>query len=270
MASSTGYGNPWTTDEEEGSAMIRIKTPDQIQGIRTSCQLLSSLLAALKPRIRPGASPVELDLFSKDFIESGGGRPAFLGYDGFPATLCFSVNEAVIHGIPGRRRLLEGDIVGIDCGIDLGGYYSDAAVTWAVGEVSPEAGRLMRVTRECLERAILAARPGSRIHDISRAVFSHATASGFGVVRQYCGHGVGVEIHEDPQIPNYVSSGANPRLLPGMVIALEPMINAGTGDVRVLDDDWTVVTMDRSLSAHYEHTVLITETGSEALTSWEF
>ncbi len=199
-----------------------------------------------------------------------GGRPAFLGYEGYPATLCLSVNEVVIHGIPGKRRLAEGDIVGLDCGIDLDGYFSDAAVTWKAGRVSSEAERLMRVTRECLDRALQAVEPGARIHDISRAVFSHATAAGLGVVRQYCGHGVGLEMHEDPQIPNYVSPGPNPRLLPGMVLAIEPMINAGTGDVKVLNDDWTVVSMDGSLSAHYEHTVLVTESGREILTSWEF
>jgi methionyl aminopeptidase len=211
-----------------------------------------------------------LDDFAKDYIQSHGGRPAFLGYEGYPATLCLSVNQVVIHGIPDKRRLLEGDIVGLDCGIDLNGYFSDAAVTWGVGAVSSEAERLMRVTRESLDDAIEAVNPGARIHDISRAVFRHATGAGFGVVRQYCGHGVGLEMHEDPQIPNYVSPGPNPRLLPGMVLAIEPMINAGTGDVRVLDDDWTVVTLDGALSAHYEHTVLVTETGHEVLTSWQF
>ncbi len=152
----------------------------------------------------------------------------------------------------------------------MNGYFSDAAVTWPVGKVSPEAEKLMSVTRECLVRGIAAAKPGARIHDISRAVFSLATASGYGVVRQYCGHGVGVEIHEDPQIPNYVSAGPNPRILPGMVLAIEPMINLGTGDVRVLGDDWTVVTLDGKISAHYEHTILITQNGPEALTSWQF
>jgi methionyl aminopeptidase len=211
-----------------------------------------------------------LDDFAKDYIQSHGGRPAFLGYEGYPATLCLSVNQVVIHGIPDKRRLLEGDIVGLDCGIDLNGYFSDAAVTWGVGAVSSEAERLMRVTRESLDDAIEAVNPGARIHDISRAVFRQATGAGFGVVRQYCGHGVGLEMHEDPQIPNYVSPGPNPRILPGMVLAIEPMINAGTGDVRVLDDDWTVVTLDGALSAHYEHTVLVTETGHEVLTSWQF
>ncbi len=250
--------------------MIRRKNNEQIEGIRKSCSLLSRLLTEIRPLVQPGASLLELDRFARDFILRHGGRPAFLGYEGYPATLCLSVNEVVIHGIPDERRLAEGDIVGLDSGIDLGGYFSDAAVTWAVGRVGPEAERLMRVTRECLDRAIEAVVPGARIHDISRAVFRQATGAGFGVVRQYCGHGVGLEMHEDPQIPNYVSPGPNPRLLPGMVLAIEPMINAGTGDVRLLDDDWTVVTLDGSLSAHYEHTVLVTETGHEVLTSWRF
>jgi methionyl aminopeptidase len=250
--------------------MIRRKNNEQIEGIRKSCSLLSRLLTEIRPLVQPGASLLELDRFARDFILRHGGRPAFLGYEGYPATLCLSVNEVVIHGIPDERRLTEGDIVGLDSGIDLGGYFSDAAVTWAVGRVGPEAERLMRVTRECLDKAIEAVVPGARIHDISRAVFRQATGAGFGVVRQYCGHGVGLEMHEDPQIPNYVSPGPNPRLLPGMVLAIEPMINAGTGDVRLLDDDWTVVTLDGSLSAHYEHTVLVTETGHEVLTSWRF
>ncbi|MDX9827173.1 MAG: type I methionyl aminopeptidase [Spirochaetia bacterium] len=250
--------------------MIRRKNNEQIDGIRKSCTLLSRLLAEIKPRVQPGTSLLELDNFAREFILSNKGIPAFLGYEGYPATLCLSVNEVVIHGIPDARRLMEGDIVGIDCGIDLGGFFSDAAVTWGVGAVSPEAEVLMRTTRECLEKAIEAVEPGARIHDISRAVFRQATGAGFGVVRQYCGHGVGLEMHEDPQIPNYVSPGPNPRLLPGMVLAIEPMINAGNGDVRLLDDDWTVVTLDGSLSAHYEHTVLVTETGREVLTSWHF
>ena len=250
--------------------MIRLKNKEQIEGIRVSCALLSELLAHMRPLVVPGATLLDLDRIAREFILRHKGRPAFLDYEGFPATLCLSVNEMVIHGIPDKRKLEEGDIVGVDCGIDLGGYFSDSAVTWAVGKVDSKAEELMKVTRECLDRAIQAVVPGARIHDISRAVFSHATSHGYGVVRQYCGHGVGLDIHEDPQIPNYVSGGPNPRLIPGMTIAIEPMINAGSGDVRELDDDWTVVTLDGSLSAHYEHTVLVTETGHEVLTSWEY
>ncbi|MGB9685265.1 MAG: type I methionyl aminopeptidase [Rectinema subterraneum] len=248
--------------------MIRIKNKKQIEGIRASCQMLSALYDALKPLVQPGATPKALDRFAYDFIVKNGGKPAFLGYEGYPATLCISVNDVVIHGIPGSRPLEEGDIVGIDSGIDLDGFFSDAAITLPVGKITPEAQKLLDVTKECLDLAIAQIKPHARISDISRAVFSHATKNGFKVVRQYCGHGVGLEIHEDPQIPNYVSAGPNPRIMPGMVLAVEPMINVGTSDVRVLDDDWTVVTMDGSLSAHFEHTVLVTDSGCEVLTRW--
>jgi methionyl aminopeptidase len=231
--------------------------------------MLSELFTHLVPMVQAGVSTGELDEATARFIEARGARSWFLNLDGYPANICVSVNEEVIHGIPGKRRLKEGDIVGLDCGIDLEGYYSDAAVTLAVGKVSEEADRLMRVTRECLEKGIAAIKPGARVHDISRAVFAHATANGYGVVRQYCGHGVGLEAHEDPQIPNYVSPGPNPRLIPGMVLAIEPMINLGKGDVKVLDDDWTVVTLDKKASAHYEHTVAILPDGVEVLTSWK-
>ena len=249
--------------------MIKLKTPLQIQGIRRSCSLLSSLFSEMKSLVKPGITPLELDTFARNYIVAHGGRPAFLGYEGYPASLCVSVNRTVIHGIPDGSRLDEGDIVGLDCGIDLDGYYSDAAVTYPVGTISSERRKLLLVTKECLDRAIFAMHPGKRIHDISRAVFSHATANGYGVVRQYCGHGVGLDIHEDPQIPNYVSGGANPRMVPGMVLAIEPMINLGTGDVKLLEDDWTVVTLDGKPSAHYEHTVAILEDGIEVLTSWD-
>lgn len=221
--------------------------------------------------VRPGVTPRELDRFARGFIEGHGGVPSFLDYEGYPASLCVSPNEVVIHGIPGDKALVEGDIVGLDCGINLGGYFSDAAITLPVGRVSPEAERLMRVTRECLDRALAAVKPGARIHDVSRAVFGHAQANGFGIVRQYCGHAVGFEVHEDPQIPNYVGPGANPRIVPGMVLAIEPMVNLGTGDVRVLSDDWTVVTLDKRLSAHYEHTVAVNHDGTvSVLTDWVY
>ncbi len=250
--------------------MIRLKNKEQLKGIRDSCAMLSELFSILVPMVRPGVRTEELDETAREFIEKRGGRPWFLGYEGYPASLCVSINEEVIHGIPGKRRLVEGDIVGLDCGIDFRGFFSDAAITVSVGKASEEAERLMRITRECLDRAIAAVRPGARIHDISRAVFSHATAAGYGVVRQYCGHGVGFAEHEDPQIPNYVGAGPNPRLVPGMVLAIEPMINLGTGEVKVLADDWTVVTLDGGLSAHYEHTVAVVPEGVEVLTSWTF
>jgi methionyl aminopeptidase len=251
--------------------VIRLKNAEQIEGIRKSCRMLSGLFEELAPLVRPGVSTIELDRAAHDYIVSRGGRPAFLGYDGYPASLCVSPNEVVIHGIPDGRKLVEGDIVGLDCGIDLGGFFSDAALTLPVGRLSPEAESLLAVTRECLEKAIAAVKPGARVHDISRAVYGHAVSHGYGVVRQYCGHGVGLSPHEDPQVPNYVSPGPNPRLMPGMVLALEPMINLGTGDVKVLADDWTVVTLDRKLSAHYEHTVAILPDWTvEVLTSWRY
>ena len=254
--------------------MIRLKNDEQAEGIRKSCRLLSEMFAFLRPLVIPGVTTLELDAKAQAFIQDHGGIPAFLGYPSsgshmdFPATLCTSVNEEVIHGIPGKRELRPGDIVGIDCGIDLDGYFSDAAMTIALPPVVPETDRLLSVTRECLDRAIAAITPNGRIHDISRAVFSHAKANGYGVVRQYCGHGVGFSPHEDPQVPNYVGSGPNPRLRAGMVLAIEPMINLGGDGVRELDDGWTVVTSDKTLSAHFEHTVLVTADGVEVLTHW--
>jgi methionyl aminopeptidase len=251
--------------------VIRLKNESEINRIRESCHMLSGCFEAIAPLVKPGVTTKELDDAARHYIVSHGGKPAFLDYEGYPATLCVSTNEIVIHGIPGPRKLVEGDIIGLDCGIDLDGYFSDAALTLPVGKISPEADKLLRVTRECLARAIAAVKVGARIHDISRAVYGHAVSNGYGVVRQYCGHGVGLSQHEDPQIPNYVSPGPNPRLAPGMVLAIEPMINLGKGDVRVLDDDWTVVTIDKKISAHYEHTVAILPDGSvEVLTAWHY
>lgn len=254
-----------------GGIVIHLKNAAEIDRIRESCRMLSELFVAIAPLVKPGVSTLELDEAAHDFIVSRGAKPAFLNYEGYPASLCTSPNEVVIHGIPNRQRLVEGDIIGLDCGIDLEGYFSDAALTLPVGRISGEAEKLLRVTRECLDRAIAAVKVGARIHDISRAVYGLATANGYGVVRQYCGHGVGIAAHEDPQIPNYVSPGPNPRLAPGMVLAIEPMINLGRADVRVLDDDWTVVTLDRKISAHYEHTVAILPDGKvEVLTAWKY
>ncbi|HUX41174.1 MAG TPA: type I methionyl aminopeptidase [Rectinemataceae bacterium] len=251
--------------------MTRLKNQDQIEEISKSCALLSRLFEEIIPLVRPGVTPRELDRFARSYIEKNGGTPSFLDYEGYPASLCVSPNEVVIHGIPDGKVLEEGDIVGLDCGINLKGYFSDAAITLPVGKVSEDADRLMRVTRECLDRALEAVKPGARIHDVSRAVYGHARANGYGVVRQYCGHAVGFDVHEDPQIPNYVGPGANPRIVPGMVLAIEPMVNLGTGDVKVLADDWTVVTLDRGLSAHYEHTVAVNHDGSvKVLTAWSY
>ena len=216
--------------------------------------------------VEPGLPLLEIDAQCRAILKAAGARPAFLGYMGFPASLCVSVNEEVIHGIPTSRRLRDGDVVSLDLGVDLDGYISDSAVTVPVGTISDEVERLLRATREALEQGIAAAHNGGRIHDISGAIFEHVQQYGYGVVRPYCGHGVGFAVHEEPQVPNYVSRGPNPRLKPGMVLAIEPMINLGGDDVEVLDDDWTVVTEDRSISAHFEHTIAILEDRVEVLT----
>ncbi|MDR1177681.1 MAG: type I methionyl aminopeptidase [Spirochaetaceae bacterium] len=251
--------------------MIRLKNEKQINGIRVSCKLLSAMYKELVPLIKPGVATIELDLWAQDWIKKAGGKPAFLGYGSpknpFPAALCISINEEVIHGIPSKRRIAEGDLVSIDSGINLDGYISDQAFTVEVGKVSGEAHRLNTVTRECLYRGIEAAKAGNRILQISRAIYGHARDSLYGVVHQFCGHGVGLELHEDPQVPNY-AHGPNPRMTEGFVIAIEPMINLGTGDVEILDDEWTVVTADRKLSAHWEHTIAIFKDRTEILTEY--
>jgi methionyl aminopeptidase len=246
--------------------MIRLKNDKEIAGIRDSARLLSRAIAEVSKLVADGVTTRELDSFARSYIESKGGTPSFLGYMNYPASLCVSVNNEVIHGIPGPRKLRRGDIVSLDLGVNLNGYFSDMAVTLPVGDVSRQALSLMDVTRECLREGISRAVPGNRISDISRAVFNLAVSHKLGVVREYCGHGVGFANHEDPQIPNYVGVGANPRLKEGMVLAIEPMINAGTGDIELLSDEWTVVTADGSLSAHFEHTIAVTRRGVEILT----
>ncbi|MDR2135860.1 MAG: type I methionyl aminopeptidase [Treponema sp.] len=249
--------------------MIRIKNERQIDGIRRSCKLLSAMYRELMPLVKPGVQTADLDRWVLDWIKKAGGRPAFLGYgprkSPFPAALCVSINNEVIHGIPGRRKIRDGDLVSLDCGIDLEGYVSDQAVTVEAGRVAPEIHALNLVTRECLYKGIAAARAGERLLQIARAVSGHAKPGNYGVVRQFCGHGVGLELHEDPQVPNY-PHGPNPRLSGGMVIAIEPMINLGTGDVEILGDGWTVVTGDNKPSAHWEHTVAIFGDRTEILT----
>jgi methionyl aminopeptidase len=252
--------------------MIRLKNEKQINGIRTSCRLLSAMYKELIPQVVPGVRTIELDRWAQDWIKKNGGRPAFLGYgprdNPFPGALCISINNEVIHGIPSRRKILEGDLVSLDSGIELGGFISDRAVTVEAGRVSQAAHALNLVTRECLYKGIAAARAGDRLLQIARAVHGHAQSHGYGVVRQFCGHGVGLDVHEDPQVPNY-PHGPNPRMSGGFVIAIEPMINLGTGDVEILEDGWTVVTADDKLSAHWEHTVAIFQDHTEILTEDE-
>ena len=249
--------------------MIRLKNEKQIEAIRKSCKMLSAMYRELIPLIQPGVQTIEIDRWVQNWIKTAGGRPAFLGVGSkdnpFPAAICISINDEVIHGIPSKRRIVSGDLVSLDCGIDLDGYISDQAITLEVGKVSPQAQRLSAVTRECLYAGIRAAKAGDRLLQIARAIQGHALASGFGVVHQFCGHGVGLSLHEDPQVTN-IPKGPNPKLAAGMVLALEPMINAGTGDVDVLEDGWTVVTADEKLSAHWEHTIAIFRDRTEILT----
>jgi methionyl aminopeptidase len=249
--------------------MIRLKNEKQIDGIRKSCRMLSAMFRELIPLVVPGVETRELDRWTRSWIKKAGGRPAFLGYgpdsNPYPAALCISINQEVIHGIPSKRKIIEGDLVSLDCGIDLEGFFSDQAVTVEAGKVGAQAHKLNMVTRECLYRGIAAAKAGDRLLQIARAVHSHAVSHGYGVVHQFCGHGVGFDLHEDPQVSNN-PRGPNLRMSSGFVIAIEPMINLGTGDVNVLEDGWTVVTADRQLSAHWEHTVAIFKDHTEILT----
>ncbi len=247
--------------------MIVLKNEEQIEGIRVSCKLLSQLHKALRTFVNEGMTTKQIDTFCYKFIKDNHGEPAFLNYMGFPATACISVNDEIIHGIPGKRIIHNGDIVSIDLGINLNGYFSDSAQSIIIGKGTEKLLKLNTVTKQCLERAISEVKAGNRIHDISQAVFKHARKNGFGVVREYCGHGVGLSQHEDPQIPNYISIGPNPRLRKGMVIAIEPMINMGSRNIKNLDNGWTVVTRDGQPSAHWEHTVLVLEDGVEVLTA---
>lgn len=246
--------------------MIILKSPQEIDIMRAAGRLTALTIAELKRAIRPGVTTAELDALAEDFITRHGGIPAFKGYQGFPGSICASVNDEVVHGIPGLRQVKSGDIISIDIGAIVDGYVGDAAFTAPVGEVREEALELMRVTEEALYRGIAEARPGRRLSDISHAIQVHVEKAGFSVVRDYVGHGIGTKMHEDPPVPNYGPPGRGPRLQVGMVLAIEPMVNRGTYEVRVLPNGWTVVTADGSLSAHFEHTVAITESGPEILT----
>jgi methionyl aminopeptidase len=248
--------------------VIDIKTPAQITLMRQAGQVLVAAMRLCREQlVEPGISTLEIDQEVEALIRQSGAKPAFKGYRGFPATVCISINEEVVHGIPAaHRRLKEGDIVGLDFGAIVDGYYADAAITVPVGEIPPDVRRLLDVTREALELAIAAARPGKRLGDVSAAVQRHVDAAGFGVVRAFVGHGIGRELHEDPQIPNFGEPGKGALLRPGMVLAIEPMVTMGHWEVRVLADRWTAVTEDGSLAAHFEHTVAITESGPDVLT----
>ncbi len=242
--------------------MIILKSKEEVEKIRVACRIVAETLIEAKSFLKPGMTTLALDRFVEEKIREKGGVPAFKGYRKFPATLCISVNNEVVHGIPSPRRVIqEGDVVGLDLGAIYEGFYGDSAVTVSVGEVSDEARRLIQVTEASLYAGIDQARHGGRLSDISNAVQVCVEAAGFSVVTDFVGHGIGRSLHEDPQVPNFGPPGCGPRLREGMVLAIEPMVNIGRPEVKVLDDHWTAVTVDGSLSAHFEHTISITEAG---------
>jgi methionyl aminopeptidase len=244
-----------------------IKSKEEVAKIRETGHIVATILAELRAAVRPGISTAYLDALAVEAMERYGAKSSSLGYHGYPASICTSVNEEIVHGIPGSRVLEEGDIVAIDFAANYKGWHADSAITVPVGEVAPEVQRLLEVTEDALYRGIDKARAGNRLHDISRAIQQYVESAGFSIVRQYGGHGVGRSMHEDPQVLNYIERGQpNTLLRPGMVIAIEPMVNMGKKETQVLGDDWTVVTVDQSYSAHFEHTVAITEGDPEILT----
>jgi methionyl aminopeptidase len=245
---------------------ITLKSRKEIQIMRTANRIVAETLLLLQDMVRPGLSTLDLDQRSEEYARSCGAVPAFKGYRGFPGSICASLNEQVVHGIPSARTTLkEGDILSIDFGVKYEGFYGDAAITVPVGTISPVNEKLIRITKESLDQAIAQVREGNRINDISRVVQQHVEQNGFSVVRQFVGHGIGSQLHEPPEIPNYLRNERTPRLVAGMVLAIEPMVNAGSYEVKVLSDGWTVVTVDRQPSAHFEHTVLVTAGEPEVL-----
>lgn len=247
--------------------MIILKTPEEIAVMAKASRVVAEALEVLKKAVRPGITTDELDQLAESEIRSRGAQPAFKGYRNYPKTLCASVNEQVVHGIPSKRMLKEGDIIGLDLGAIVGGFYGDSAVTVAVGQVDEKTAKLVRVTQEALSLGIAQAVVGNRLSDISHAVQRHVEEAGYSVVTEFVGHGIGRQLHEEPQVPNYGKPGQGPRLQPGMVLAIEPMVNMGTAAVRVLDDRWTAVTADGSWSAHFEHTIAIQPEGPARILS---
>jgi methionyl aminopeptidase len=245
---------------------FRLKKPEEIDKMARAGVILGECLEHLARMVRPGLTTLDLDREADGFIRDHGCVPGFLGYGDFPNSLCVSVNDEVVHGIPGPRVIEDGDLVSLDCGLILEGWWADSGLSVGVGEISGEARKLLAVTEEALRRGLDAARPGNRIGDIGHAVQSYVEAQGFGVVRQYVGHGIGRNMHEPPQVPNYGHAGTGNTLKPGYVLAIEPMVTAGSPDVKVLADQWTVVTVDKRLSCYFEHTVAVTEEGPRVLT----
>lgn len=247
--------------------MIELKTKDEVEKMRRAGRIVAEILARLTEAAKPGLTTLELDAMAEKWTKDAGAVPAFKGYHGFPNTLCTSVNEQVVHGIPNDRPLQEGDIISVDFGVKLDGFFGDSATTIPVGRVSDELQKLMDATKKSLELGIEQARADNRLEDIGFAVQSYCESLGYGVVREYVGHGIGRELHEPPQVPNFGRKGKGLRIRPGMVLCLEPMINMGTAEVETLDDGWTVVTKDRKPSAHFEHSVAIFEDRTEILTT---
>jgi len=241
--------------------MIVCKSPEEVAKMRAANALVAGVLGELREAVKPGVTAQELDAVAETRVREAGAIPAFKGYHGYPATLCVSINDAVVHGIPSPRELVEGDIVSLDMGVVLDGYYGDSALTVGVGTISDAAAELLDVTRDALHLAIDCARVGRRVSDLGYAVQTHVESRGYSVVREFVGHGIGTQLHEEPQIPNYGKPGRGPYLKEGMVLAIEPMVNAGRAAVRVLDDGWTAVTVDGSLSAHFEHSVAVSKDG---------
>ena len=248
--------------------MILRKSPEEIEKMADAGRVLARCLSMLRAKARPGVTTGDLDEAAERFIRSQGGEPAFKGYRGFPGSICASPNSMVVHGIPGPYKLARGDILSIDVGVVLDGWVADAAITVPIGNVTPVAKRLLTTTREALFEAVEQCRPGNRLGDVSNAVQTRVEADGFAVIRALVGHGIGREMHEDPQIPNFGEPGTGPQLAEGMVLAIEPMVNAGTPPIRVADDNWSVYSQDGSLAAHFEHTVAITAEGPRILTPW--
>ena len=249
--------------------MITIKNEHELQSMRRACRITAEARALAGSMVKPGVKTGEIDKAVHDFIVSQGAKPSFLNYNGFPASVCISVNSCVIHGIPGGYVLQTGDIVSIDVGANYEGFHGDCAATYPCGAISTDAQRLIDVTRESFYEGIRQATRGHRVSDISHAIQTYVESNGFSVVRSFVGHGIGRKLHEDPEVPNYGAAGRGPRLLKGMTLAIEPMVNAGVEDVRILKDGWTVLTTDGKLSAHYENTVLITDGEPEILTVTE-
>ena len=246
--------------------MVTIKSEREIELMRKAGQILGNTLNLLEENVKPGITTAELDKIAYEYIKSNDSIPSFKGYNGFPASICASVNNEVVHGIPDNRVLREGDIIGIDAGVCYGGYHADAARTFGVGEISPAAKKLIEVTKESFFKGIENAKHGARIGDISAAVQTFVEGNGYSVVRDLIGHGIGSSLHEEPDVPNYGSSGRGMRLIKGMTLAVEPMVNVGGYEIRLLKNGWTYVTKDNTLSAHYENTIVITDSGCDVIT----